>query len=79
MSATKADLATHSRSTEDLFTPIHKGIRSMIYDVAGRLATTDFADVERSKPVLADLEHEFSAAVTSGCILCMLHHHAADE
>jgi hemerythrin superfamily protein len=28
---------------------------------------------------LDDLEHEFSTAVSSGCILCLLHGHASDE
>jgi len=66
-------------ATEDLFTPIHKAIRSMIYDVSGRLQTNDFTDVAASTPLLADLEHEFTAAISSGCILCLLHHHASDE
>ncbi len=66
-------------ATEDLFTPIHKAIRSMIYDVSGRLQTNDFGDVAASKPLLTDLEHEFSAAMSSGCILCMIHEHASDE
>lgn len=66
-------------ATEDLFTPIHKAIRSMIYDVSGRLQTNDFTDMAATKPLLADLEHEFSAAISSGCILCLLHGHASDE
>jgi hypothetical protein len=67
------------KGTEDLFTPIHKAIRSMIYNVGGRLQTNDFADVDASGPLLADLEHEFSTAMSSGCVLCLLHHHASDE
>jgi len=66
-------------ATEDLFTPIHKGIRSMIYDLGGRLQANDFADLEASKPLLVDLEYELSAAVSTGCILCLLHQHGADE
>ena len=66
-------------ATEDLFTPIHKGIRSMIYDLGGRLQSNDFADLEASKPLLADLEHELTAAMSAGCILCLLHEHGADE
>jgi hypothetical protein len=66
-------------ATEDLFTPIHKAIRSMIYNVGGRLQSSDFTDVAASKPLLADLEHEFSAAMSSGCALCLLHQHASDE
>jgi hypothetical protein len=66
-------------ATEDLFTPIHKAIRSMIYDLGGRLQSNDFADLSASKPLLSDLEHEFSAAVSAGCVLCLLHGHAGDE
>jgi Hemerythrin HHE cation binding domain len=66
-------------ATEDLFTPIHKAIRSMIYDVGGRLQSNDFSDAAASKPLLDDLEHEFSTALSSGCILCLLHAHATDE
>lgn len=66
-------------ATEDLFTPIHKAIRSMIYNVSGRLQTNDFADVAASKPLLDDLEHDFSSAISAGCILCLLHSHATDE
>lgn len=65
--------------TEDLFTPVHKGIRSMIYNLGGRLQTNDFSDLDVSKRLLADLEHEFSAALGSGCILCLVHAHASDE
>ena len=66
-------------STEDLFTPIHKGIRSMIYDVGARLQSNDFADLGASRPLLLDLEHEFSAAMSASCVLCLLHSHAGDE
>jgi hypothetical protein len=66
-------------ATEDLFTPIHKAIRAMIYNVGGRLQSNDFTDITGSKPLLADLEHEFSAAISAGCVLCLLHQHASDE
>lgn len=66
-------------ATEDLFTPIHKAIRSMIYELGNRLQRTDFADPVASTAVLADLEHEFSGAVSSACILCLLHKHGGDE
>lgn len=51
----------------------------MIYDLAGRIQSNDFADLAASKPLLSDLEHEFSAAVSAGCILCLLHQHGLDE
>ncbi len=66
-------------ATEDLFTPIHKAIRSMIYDTSSRLQTNDFSDVPGSKPLFDDLEHEFTTALSSGCILCLIHHHGVDE
>jgi hypothetical protein len=66
-------------STEDLFTPIHKAIRSMIYDLGGRLQRLDFADKTASTLVLEDLQHEFANAVTGTCILCLLHSHAGHE
>jgi len=66
-------------ATGDLFTPAHKGLRSMIYDLGGRLQRTDFSDTVASTAVLADLEHEFANAVTSSCLLCLLHGHAGHE
>jgi hypothetical protein len=66
-------------ATEDLFTPIHKAIRSMIYGLGGRLQTNDFADLAASGPLLGDLEHDFSAALSAGCVLCIIHGHAGDE
>jgi hypothetical protein len=66
-------------ATADLFTSIHKGIRSMIYDLGGRLQRTDFSDRAATTAVLADLEHEFTNAVTTTCLLCLLHSHAGTE
>jgi hypothetical protein len=66
-------------STEDLFTPIHKAIRSMIYDLGGRLQRADFADKASSTVLLADFQHEFANAVSPACVLCLLHAHAGAE
>ena len=66
-------------ATEDLFTPIHKAIRSMIYSLGGRLQTADFAEKAASTAVLADLQHEFANAVSATCVLCLLHSHAGSE
>lgn len=52
-------------ATEDLFTPIHKATRSMIYSLSGRLQSADFGDKVASADVLADLQHEFSSTVTA--------------
>jgi hypothetical protein len=66
-------------ATEDLFTPIHKAIRSMIYDLGSRLQCVDFADRVAAAAVLVDLQHEFTNAVSSTCVLCLLHSHAGTE
>ena len=66
-------------ATEDLFTSIHKALRSMIYNIGGRLQSADFADKTALNLVLADLQHEFANAVSRTCILCLLHSHASHE
>lgn len=66
-------------ATEDLFTPIHKGLRSMIYDLSSRLQTNDFANTGSTETLATDLEHEFEVARSAGCALCVLAHHAGDE
>jgi hypothetical protein len=66
-------------STEDLFTPIHKGLRSMVYNLSGRMQTNDFADLPPTEALLADLENDFAVARAAGCVLCILSNHAVDE
>lgn len=68
-----------STATEDLFTPIHKGLRAMLYGLSTRLQTNDFADVQATNELVTDLENDFAAARTAGCVLCVLAHHAEDE
>jgi hypothetical protein len=63
---------------EDLFTPVHKGIRSMIYDTGSLLQTTDFADKDATGKACARLEKELRTASKS-CVLCFLSNHADDE
>lgn len=65
--------------TEDLFTPVHKGLRAMIYGLSTRLQTNDFADVEASRALAVDLENDFAAARSAGCILCAFASHAEEE
>ena len=64
---------------EDVFTPIHKGLRSMIYSLSSRLQTNDFADLNATKALVNDLENDFAVARSAGCVLCVLAHHAVDE
>ncbi len=65
--------------TEDLFTPVHKGLRSMIYGLSARLQTNDFADLPATAALVTDLENDFSTARSAGCILCMFATHASEE
>ena len=66
-------------ATGDLFTPIHKALRSMIYSLSGRLQTNDFSDTATTKTLITDLENDFAVARSAGCALCILAHHAVDE
>src|SRR3989440_2025120 len=66
-------------SSVDFLTPIHKALRLMIYDVGGRLETTDFTDRDESQLPLNELIDEFSAALPATCILCPPHSHATAE
>lgn len=53
----------------DLFTQIHKGIRSMLYDAGARLQAADFTDRAASTSLLDRLERTLS----------MLHEHGVHE
>ncbi len=63
---------------ENLFRPIHKGIRSMLCELGLQIGVTDFASVRESNEVVARLEHELSSAA-SNCILCLLRVHSQHE
>jgi Hemerythrin HHE cation binding domain len=66
-------------ATADLFTTIHKALRSMLYSLSSRLQTNDFADVAATRSLVVDLENDFAAARSAGCVLCVLAQHATDE
>lgn len=66
-------------STLDVLTPVHKGLRAMIYALGNRLQTTDFTDERATETVVADLTYQFAAGVPGGCVLCLLHAHAGHE
>jgi hypothetical protein len=66
-------------ATQDLFTPIHKGLRSMLYGLSSRLQTNDFADLTATRSLVNDLENDFAIARSAGCIVCVLSQHANDE
>jgi hypothetical protein len=65
-------------ATEDILTPVHKAIRSMLFDLSGRLQTLDFGDPVASAATLSDLQVDVATA-PAACILCLLHHHGGDE
>ena len=54
----------------DTLTPIHKAVRSMVYEVGGDLQTTDFADEVEAAAAMADLE---------SALRLMLDHHTTEE
>jgi len=53
----------------DLFTFIHKALRSIIYNAASNLQSADFTDVKEIENLLASLRHD----------LDLLHEHAVNE
>lgn len=62
----------------DIFTPIHKGIRSMIYELGRALQTSDFTDERTTETMVAKLKQDLSTA-SSACLICLLHEHAGNE
>jgi hypothetical protein len=63
---------------ENLFRPIHKGIRSMLYDLGSQLQTVNFADVNESNQFATRLKHDLGNSL-SNCMLCLLSAHASHE
>lgn len=63
---------------ENLFRPIHKGLRALIYEMGRRLQTTDFSDSGASNAMVQELRE--SLELTSGnCVLCLLYAHSKHE
>lgn len=63
---------------ENLFRPIHKGIRSMLYELGSRLQTTDFADENVASQVVDRMRHDLESSL-SNCVLCLLYSHSHHE
>ncbi|HYB79671.1 MAG TPA: hemerythrin domain-containing protein [Thermoplasmata archaeon] len=63
---------------ENLFRPIHKGIRSMIFLLGQRMGTTDFTNVEESNDLAKQLRTDLTRSA-SNCILCLLQTHSVHE
>jgi hypothetical protein len=62
----------------DIFTPIHKGLRSVIYELGKELQTADFTDAHATDTLVSRLKQDLSL-VSSTCLLCLLHEHAGAE
>jgi Hemerythrin HHE cation binding domain len=63
---------------ENLFTPIHKGIRAMIYELGLRLGTTDFSKVAESNQTALQLKSDLNGS-TANCVICLLYAHSRHE
>ena len=63
---------------ENIFRPIHKGIRSMLYEVGSRLQTTDFGDTEASRQIVDRLRRDLQNSLAN-CVLCLLGTHSRHE
>jgi len=63
---------------ENLFRPVHKGIRSMIFETGLKLGTADFADVPGTNALAGQLRHDLASS-TANCVLCLLYVHSQHE
>ena len=63
---------------ENLFVPIHKGLRAMIYGMGLRLGTTDFTNVRESNALAESLKQDLTRSL-SDCMLCLFLTHAVHE
>ncbi|MGP8072961.1 MAG: hemerythrin domain-containing protein [Thermoplasmata archaeon] len=63
---------------ENLFRPIHKGIRLMLYQLGSGLQAQSFTNVEESNEFVARLKRNLGDSL-SNCILCLLTIHAHHE
>jgi hypothetical protein len=66
------ELMANQTPREDIFNPIHKGIRSMIYELGAKLQRTDFTNVSATDAIISQLKYNLRSA-NSTCIVCMLH------
>ncbi len=63
---------------ENLFRPVHKGIRAMLYESGLQLQATDFAEVATSNAFAMRLKRDISTTA-SNCLLCLLRAHSGHE
>lgn len=63
---------------ENLPRPVHKGLRSMIYELGRRLQTTDFTDETAARAIVAELRADMNLTV-GNCMVCLLQAHSRHE
>jgi len=63
---------------ENLFRPIHKGIRSMIFLLGQRMGTADFANIAETNELAKQLRRDLTQSA-SNCILCLMQTHSVHE
>ena len=63
---------------ENLFRPVHKGLRSMIFRLGQRMGTADFTNVAESNDLATQLRQDLARSA-SNCILCLLQTHSVHE
>jgi hypothetical protein len=63
----------------DPLTPIHKGLRSLLYELSARTQRHDFADVAATETLVHQFERGFATARSMNCALCIMSAHAGDE
>jgi len=63
---------------ENLFRPIHKGIRLMLYQLGSGLQAQSFVDTSASNEAVARIKRDLGNSLSS-CLLCLLTAHAGHE
>ena len=63
---------------ENLFRPVHKGLRSMIFLLGQRMNTADFANVAEANALAKQLRAALTQSA-SNCVLCLLQAHSVHE
>ena len=69
---------TTMSAKENLFVPVHKGLRAMIYRMGLRLGTADFTNETESNALAETLKRDLTRSV-SDCLLCLFLTHAVHE
>jgi hemerythrin-like domain-containing protein len=63
----------------DILTPIHKAMRSMIYELGKELQTTDFTDEHANQATVSHLNPDISSASSASILSYLKEHHELEE